>query len=84
MTDHRPTNTPHTNPENWLTALEAAKLLKCKAGTLANKRVKGEGPAFIKYDGRVFYHKDVIAQHLAKRARMYRSTLEWKKERLSK
>ena len=78
MNTLNPNTTPQTNPQNWLTTMQAARLLKCAPGTLANKRVRGEGPPFIKYGGSVFYAKSIIEQHLAQKACLYHSTSEWK------
>jgi len=46
--------------QKYLTSKEAAELLRTKVGTLANKRVKGEGPPFVKFGSKVLYEAEVL------------------------
>ena len=57
-----------SNPDNWLTTCQAARFLKCAPGTLANKRVTGDGPPFIKYGGSVYYALDALKLYLNQEA----------------
>jgi hypothetical protein len=47
-----------------LTSKEAAELLRTKVGTLANKRVKGEGPPFVKFGSKVLYEVEALTAWL--------------------
>lgn len=69
---------PSTHPDDWLTTCQAARFLKCAPGTLANKRVNGGGPPFIKFGKNVFYDLNALNVYLAEQAQFYSSTFDWK------
>lgn len=46
--------------QKYLTSKEAAELLRTKVGTLANKRVKGDGPPFVKFGSKVLYEAEAL------------------------
>ena len=53
---------PQTEPRNftspWLTTDQAAAYLSVSAGTLANRRSRGEGPRYRAVGRMVRYHRD--------------------------
>jgi hypothetical protein len=52
----------------FLLESEAAELLRLSPGTLQNKRLKGDGPAFLKLGGRIVYEREaLLAWALSKR-----------------
>jgi len=53
-----------TVAQKYLTSKEAAELLRTKVGTLANKRVKGEGPPFVKFGSKVLYEAEALTAWL--------------------
>lgn len=65
-------------PKNWLTSNEAAKILDYAPGTLANMRVTGDGPDFIKLKGSIYYTREAIETFIEDNACTYRSTTQWK------
>ena len=67
-------------PKNWHTTIQAARILNYAPGTLANKRVTGDGPEFIKFGGTVYYSSEAIEAYIKTKACTYRSTYEWKKD----
>lgn len=68
-------------PENWYDSNQAARILNYAPGTLANKRVTGDGPPFIKFGGSVYYAKDDIKAFIEQNACSYRTTTEWKEDK---
>ncbi len=48
----------------FLTAKEAAQLLRLSEGTLRNWRNKRIGPAFVKFGARVLYAEDALAAYV--------------------
>ncbi|MGE3871348.1 MAG: helix-turn-helix domain-containing protein [Parvibaculaceae bacterium] len=46
----------------FLTVAEAAAYLRLRKRTLDNMRWMGTGPKFRKHGGRIFYHKDELAE----------------------
>lgn len=53
------------NYDELITPKEAAKILRCTVGTLANWRTLETGPCFTKMpNGRVYYTKDSINEYL--------------------
>lgn len=49
--------TPRIFPDGRMRPRDAAIYLGLSEGTLANKRITGDGPRFIKPGGRIFYFK---------------------------
>jgi hypothetical protein len=55
------------DPDELLTEDKAAVLLRCKVGTLASKRAKGQGSKYIK-DGRfIWYTRRFLREHIQSR-----------------
>jgi hypothetical protein len=46
---------------------EAAKALRCSPRTLDGLRTRGNGPAFVRIGGRIFYEPEAIRQYVANR-----------------
>ena len=44
---------------------EAAAVLRVSIGHLANERSQGLGPKFVKFNGRVLYAKESLAEYIA-------------------
>ncbi|MCP1969919.1 MULTISPECIES: helix-turn-helix transcriptional regulator [Bradyrhizobium] len=59
------------NPDDLLSPQEVASILKITTGALANKRVKGDGPAFVK-GGRILYRRGDVVEYV--RSLVRRST----------
>ncbi|MBN2371764.1 MAG: helix-turn-helix domain-containing protein [Vicinamibacteria bacterium] len=60
--------------DTYLSAREAAALIHMRPKTLANKRVYGDGPPYIRAGGRVLYSRRDLDEWL--RARRRHSTSE--------
>lgn len=54
----------HVFPDGRMKAKDAAIYTGFSEGTLANWRVDGRGPAFVKRGGRIFYLKPVLDKWL--------------------
>ncbi|MEZ0061905.1 hypothetical protein ABIF26_007448 [Bradyrhizobium elkanii] len=59
------------NPDDLLSPQEVATMLKVTTGTLANYRVNGDGPAFVK-GGRIQYRRGDVLEYV--RSLVRRST----------
>jgi hypothetical protein len=57
-------NPYHVFPDGRMKTKDAAVYTGFSEGTLANWRVEGKGPAFVKRGGRIFYHKPVLDEWL--------------------
>ena len=55
------------NTIRYMTAKEVAELRRRTEGALAKERAAGEGPDWIKDNGRVLYLVESVEQHLADR-----------------
>lgn len=49
-----------SNEHEFLTAPEAAYLLRCSTRTLARMRALGTGPSFHKHSGRILYPRSLV------------------------
>ena len=54
-----------------LTSKEVAELLRTSPGQLANQRMRGEGPPYLKFDRRVLYDVKDLEQWLEQRRFIY-------------
>lgn len=48
------------NPDELLTTEEAARELRLKRTTLEHKRMRGDGPPFVKLGRKVFYRRSAL------------------------
>jgi hypothetical protein len=55
----------HVYPDGRMKPKDAAIYTGFSEGTLANWRVTGKGPAFVKKGSRIFYYKQVLDDWLA-------------------
>lgn len=49
-----------------LTSAEVAEFLRTSTGQLANLRMRGEGPPYLKFNRRVLYSKESLEEWLIK------------------
>ena len=52
------------NPEELLSPIEASVFLRCSRFHLANLRVRGEGPKYVKLGGRIYYRPKDLKKYI--------------------
>ena len=55
--------------QSLLDEQEAAALLRLSVKTLQRRRVRGNGPSYVKLGGRVFYRESDLEAHIAESVR---------------
>ena len=55
-----------TMDRRFLTAKEAADILRTTPGYLANQRMRGEGPPYFKFERKVLYEEKALSIWLAR------------------